>query len=101
MNNMKLYFSELDDLCCYTLKDIKLDMEYEQIGELEVTEAKRVTGESYFFCTINQEIGEVGQDCGKQCSQYKPRNSKNGRCRYSGYCYEHTDKKRIIRIKSE
>lgn len=98
---MKLYFSELDDERCYTLNQIKTDMEYEQIGELEVTEAKRVTGESYFYCTKFHDVGEVGQDCGKNCEGYSPRNHKNGRCRYSGYCYEPTDKKRIIRIKSE
>ena len=96
---MKLYFSKLDDERCYTLNTIKALMDDAGINELEVTEAKRTTGEDYFFCTEFQDIGEVGQDCGKQCSQYKPRNGKNGRCRYSGHCYEPTDKKRIIKIK--
>jgi len=95
----KLYFSKLDDERCYQLCDIINDANNSGLDEIEVTEAKRVTGESYFHCTVYQEIGEVGQDCGKQCSQYKPRNGKNGRCRYSGHCYEPTDKKRIIKIK--
>ena len=95
----KLYFSKLDDERCYQLCDIINDANNSGLDEIEVTEAKRVTGESYFHCTVYQEIGEVGQDCGKQCSQYKPRNGKNGRCRYSGYCYEPTDKKRIIKLK--
>ena len=96
---MKLYFSKLDDERCYQLCDIINDANNSGLDEIEVTEAKRTTGEDYFFCTEFQDIGEVGQDCGKQCSQYKPRNGKNGRCRHSGFCYEPTDKKRIIKIK--
>ena len=95
----KFYFSKLDDERCYRLNTIKALMDDAGINELEITEAKRVTGEDYFFCTMFDDIGEVGE-CGKlQCSEYKPRNGKNGRCRYSGYCYEKTDVKRIIKIK--
>jgi hypothetical protein len=94
----KLYFSKLDDERCYQLCDIINDANNSGLDEIEVTEAKRVTGEDYFFCTEFQDIGEVGQ-CGRQCSKYSPRNGKNGRCRYSGYCYEPTDNKRIIKIK--
>jgi hypothetical protein len=94
----KFYFSKLDDERCYTLSEIKEDMRWEELHELEVTEAKIITGEDYFFCTEFQDIGEVGQ-CGRQCSDYSPRNGKNGRCRYSGFCYEPTDVKRIIKIK--
>jgi len=97
----KFYFSKLDDERCYSLDGIKQQMIDEEISEMEVTEAKIVTGQGYFFCSKFQDVGEAGQDCGKQCSKYSPRNRKSGRCRYSGYCYEPTDKKRIIRIKSE
>ena len=96
---MKFYFSELDDEHCKTLKWIKFDMRDAAISELEVTEAKRVIGQGCFSCSKFQDIGEVGQDCGRQCSEYSPRNHKSGRCRYSGYCYEPTEKKRIIKIK--
>ena len=96
----KLYFSKLDDERCYTLKEIREDRRWEELYELEVTEAKRVTGQGYFYCTKFQDCGEVGQDCNKLCcSDYSPRNGKNGRCRHSGYCYEKTDVKRIIKIK--
>jgi len=97
----KFYFSELDEERCYTLSDIKELMAENGLTELKINEAERTTGEGYFWCTINQEVGEVGQDCGRFCGQYKPRNGKNGRCRYSGHCYEPTDKKRIITTKSE
>jgi len=97
---MKRYFSKLDDEHCYSLKEIKEDMIWEQITEMEVTEAKRVIGVSYFFCTKYERVSEK-KHCGVWCKYYSSRNHKNGRCRYSGYCYEPTDKKRIIRIKSE
>ena len=96
----KLYFSKLDDERCYRLNTIKALMDDAAIDELEITEAKRVTGQGYFYCTKFQDCGEVGQDCNKLCcSDYSPRNGKNGRCRHSGYCYEKTDVKRIIKIK--
>jgi len=97
---MKFYFSELDNERCYTLNTIKALMDDAGINEMEVIEAKQDTSNGYFYCTKFQEIGEVGESCGKHCSDYSPRNGKNGRCRYSGYCYEPTDKKRIIKIKS-
>jgi hypothetical protein len=89
---MKFYFREDNDEVCYLKKQIIEDMKEEGINELKIIEAKRVTGESYFWCTVNQEVGEIGQGCGRFCNQYKPRNGKNGRCRFSGYCYELTDK---------
>lgn len=97
----KFYFREDDDEVCYLKKQIIEDMKEEGIAELKITRAERMTGEPYFWCTVNQEVGEVGMDCGKQCSQYKPRNGKNGRCRFSGHCYEPTDKSYTLKIKEE
>jgi hypothetical protein len=84
----KFYFREDDDERCFLKKDIIADMKENGIRELKVFEAKRVIGESYFWCSVNQDVGETGQDCGKFCPDYKPRNGKNGRCRFSGHCYE-------------
>jgi hypothetical protein len=95
----KFYFREDIDECCFTKKQIIEDMKEECISELKIFEAMRVTGESYFWCSINQEVGEKGEGCGRLCKQYKPRNGKNGRCRYSSYCYEHTDKSQILKSK--
>jgi len=89
---MKLYFREDDEEVCYTKKQIIEDMKEDGINELKIIEAKRMTGEPYFWCTFFQKPGEVGQTCGRFCPEYKPRNGKNGRCRYSGHCYEPTDK---------
>lgn len=95
---MKLYFREDDEMFCSTKKQIIEDMKNEGIKKLKIIEAKRMTGEPFFWCTVNQEVGEVGQGCGRFCSQYKPRNGKNGRCIYSGYCYEHTNKSITLTI---
>ena len=96
---MKYYFTELDDERCYPLKIIKEDAREENLSEIEVTEAKRVTGQGYFYCSKFKDSGETGELCGSRiCKLYSPRNGKSGRCRYSGYCYEPTDKKRVIKI---
>ena len=96
----KLYFSKLDDERCYRLNTIKALMDDAGINEMEITEAKRITGEPFFYCTKYKAMSEVGDTCSRLwCADYSPRNGKNGRCRYSGYCYEKTDVKRIIKIK--
>jgi hypothetical protein len=94
----KFYFREDDDERCYLKKDILEEMKEYGPAELKIFEAVRTTGEGYFWCTVNQEVGEVGQDCGRFCSDYKPRNGKNGRCRFSGHCYEPTGKFEIIKL---
>lgn len=95
---MKFYFSPLDDERCYQLCDIINDANNSGLDEIEVTEAKRVTGGDYFYCTKFGDVGEKGQCSKIECNAYSPRNGKNGRCRYSGYCYEPTDKKKIIKL---
>ena len=96
----KFYFRADDEEQCFLKKDIIEDMRENCISELKIFEAKRITGEEYFWCTTYQEVGEVGQDCGRSCSKYKPRNGKNGRCRYSGHCYEPTEKSEILKIEN-
>jgi hypothetical protein len=95
----KFYFREDDDERCFLKKDIIVDMRENGPDQLKICEAKRTTGEGYFWCSIFQEVGEVGQGCGRFCSDYKPRNGKNGRCRYSGHCYEPTEKSEIVKLK--
>ena len=84
----RYYFSDMDDASCY-----ELDVIYEQMGEqgfdeLTIFPAKMITGQGFYWCSFFHEVGEVGEGCGKQCEEYKPRNEKNGRCRYSKNCYE-------------
>ena len=84
----KLYFCSNDyDEACYSL-----DYFQEQLGngltELIIYPAKMVTDSEYFYCAEFQEVGEVGEGCGKMCDKYEPRNGKNGRCRHARNCYE-------------
>jgi hypothetical protein len=93
---MKYYFREDDDERCFLKKDIIQDMKEDGIAELKIFEAKITKGEPYFYCSVSQEIGEVGEGCGKFCNDYKPRNGKNGRCRFSSHCYEKINKEEIL-----
>jgi len=94
----KYYFNKNDDEYCY---DIKYHLNYMQennISKMEVFEAERETNTGFFFCKYHQEIGEVGQSCGKQCENYEPNNHKNGRCKHYGYIYEKTDKIKLLEL---
>lgn len=94
----KLYFCEaIDDLRCMGLATIRQYMKEHGVKRIEITEARRITGEGYFFCKEFQDIGESRDGCGILCDKYKPNNGKNGRCKHYGYCYEPTDKTRIIK----
>ena len=97
---MKYYFWEDDDERCYRKKDIIQDIKENGLTELKIFEAKRELGNDYFWCTEYQEIGETKESCGRFCDMYKPRNGKNGRCRFSGHCYEPTEKFEIFKINS-
>jgi hypothetical protein len=67
-------------------------MKEEGIDEIELIEAEMEAGTGYFYCTQYGECGIVGESCGKFCDEYKPRNGKNGRCRFSANTYEQTEK---------
>ena len=95
----KLYFREDDDgSCCYLKKDILEQMKENYINEVKIFEAKPVYGDCYFWCSVNQEVGEIGQGCGRFCKDYKPRNGKNGRCRFSAHCYEKINKTITLKL---
>ena len=83
----KYYFDGNEEEHCYTL-----DCFIERLGgwldEITVYPAVMVVGVGVYYCQKFGEVGEVGEGCGKQCSEYKPRNGKNGRCRHSANCYE-------------
>ena len=85
----KFYFREDDDERCFLKKDIIAEMKENGITELKITEAKIITGEGCFYCSLMQDVGDVNDNsCGRFCDDYKPRNGKNGRCRFSSHCYE-------------
>jgi len=97
---MKLYFSkEIGDEFCYPKAEIIEYMKENDISEMEVTEAEMETDTVYFYCREFQEIGDVGQGCGRMCKKYAPRNGKNGRCKHSANPYSKSYRKLTIIIK--
>jgi hypothetical protein len=93
------YFINPDGDVCLTKDGILEHMKDEGLTELIVFEAERLTGINYFFCHFYDQVGEVGEGCGKQCGEYKPNNGRSGRCTYSGWCYSQTGKRKTFRIK--
>lgn len=93
----RLYFDE-DAEYCNPLKSHYEQMREEGITEKTVYEAEIMIGEPFYFCSFFGEVGEVGEGCGKDCSEYKPRNGKNGRCKFSKNCYTPNDKFKILKI---
>ena len=98
---MKYYFCDQYDggERCYPISFYRAEMLEYDMRELELIEAKLETGTGHFYCQEFQEVGEVGEGCGKICDKYAPRNGKNGRCRHSSNCYVKTDKRQILKIK--
>ena len=73
-------------------------MKESELTEIEIFPAKIVIGESYAYCSEWGEIIDTeDKSCGKQCSEYSPRNGKSGRCRHSKNCYEPSDEPIILR----
>ena len=98
----RYYFSDMDEESCYELSVIYEQMGEQGYDELTVFPAKMLIGHGVYWCSYFFEVGEVGLGCGKECEEYKPRNGKNGRCRYSNNCYEPiTNKPITIKYKQE
>lgn len=93
----KFYFEENDERC-YTLDYFKWYMKKYSLKYLKLREAKIEYGNGFFFCTKYSEIGESGENCGKVCEHYQPRNGKNGLCKFWRNTYEPTDKIKILTL---
>ena len=92
----KKYFNNVHSEHCFDKRHFidklkEMNKDGVSIDSIPLTEAIMVTGASFFYCSYWGEPGEVGEGCGKECKQYKPRNGKNGRCVYSKNCYEQGD----------
>jgi hypothetical protein len=85
----KKYFEFEDSDFCYTLEYFNDKMLDEGLTEIEVFEAEREVGSSFFWCRHHSVACEKNSDtCGvDNCADYEPRNGKNGICRHNGYCY--------------
>ena len=84
---MKHYFETIDSELCFN-RDYFIDiMKSKKLKQIEVYTAEIEYNVTYFWCSKLSECGEVGVGCGVDCEHYKPRNKKNGRCRFSNNCY--------------
>lgn len=83
---MKLYFKTAKSETCSDLEVIKDEMRCNNETEATIHPAVKDSVDGFFWCHALGEIGEKGQ-CGKQCSDYKPRNSKSGCCVSRGDLY--------------
>lgn len=92
------YFEFPDSENCFTIDHFIEQMNENYISEMEVYPARIQKVDGYFWCAKWNEIGETKESCGQQCSEYSPRNGKNGRCRYHKNCYEPLDESIKITI---
>ena len=86
---MKYYFRDMyGEENCYP-KDYFEEQLGGDLTEMTIYPAKMIKGQLIAWCS---EFGESMEtqcgDCGKECDKYKPRNGKNGRCKFSKNCYE-------------
>lgn len=86
---MKYFFEFPDGEAAFTKEYFIEQMKDNGLTEMQVFPAKMITGESFAWCTkFNDAVETQAGDCGRWCTEYKPRNGKNGRCRFSNNCYE-------------
>lgn len=94
MKRKQMYFcDEISEEYCYTLKRIVDEMKELKLQQVTVAKAVRETNTNYFFCKAVDECcsKDMENPCGKSCSDYEPRNGKNGCCKHRGFCYEPGD----------
>jgi hypothetical protein len=89
----RYYFENQDSENCYTIDHFYDQLEQEELPQMQIFPAIIMTGEPFFWCDIIQECFEKDDNsCGKlNCKDYKPRNGKNGRCRFHKNCYAPSD----------
>ncbi len=78
------YYFEFDDseICC-TKEYFDDIMEQNGLKDIEVYEAlpEKICG--MFWCKVQHFCGDDSKDsCGKQCTDYAPRNKRSGCCKY-------------------
>lgn len=84
----KLFFrAGQEDEGCYRLSFHIETLKEEELPEMKLYEAVKDNSTGYFFCKFFDECGEKGE-CGKQCSEYSPKNGKSGVCKHYGNVYD-------------
>jgi len=94
---MKLYFLNQDSDYCYPLSYFRNYLKENHLKTIELIEATPDKTKKFFFCKYHMVNGiRQTNTCGKICEYYKPRNNKNGCCRYYVNTYEKSNREIII-----
>ena len=93
----QFYFKTEDSEICHTKEYFEIEMKHEEITEIEVFKAVPEKFYDVFWCRYYAVTGDSDEGtCGKQCKEYKPRNGKNGCCKYySTILYTHGEKVKL------
>lgn len=83
----KYYFYNKDSEVCFTEEYFQEFMQQQHLKKLQVIEAVKCDVEGYIYCKRYQEVTEKGY-CGKDCSEYTPRNGVSGCCKHRGNLME-------------
>lgn len=94
----KYYFEKDGDEMCHTEQWFKGELKDRELTEIEVIVARKTRIKGWFWCCA-VDASKENCDCYKKdCSDYSPKNGKNGKCENHSGHYEPTDKKKIIRL---
>ncbi len=92
------HIGHFDEGWCYTEESIRQTMADEDIDEITVYRAEREIGSDAFYC---KDLGEAylkeDSPCGKNCTEYAPRNGKNGNCRHRRGVWQSTDEEVVFK----
>jgi hypothetical protein len=94
----QFYFYNEDDEMCYNIEGIKRKMKEDGITEKEVFLAIRDKWSGMFWCKCFGVPCEVGGGCGKECSEYVPRNGIKGICKHHGFFYRPVTEPDLIKL---
>lgn len=98
MSKPKLYFQTKESEYCQSLESFKNEMKINDVKEMTVYEAVKDDSKDYFFCQAVGEVTENNGICGRDCTDYEPRNGKSGICNHKSCCYFPTNKTLTIKL---
>jgi hypothetical protein len=77
---MKYYFRNAESEHCYQLEKHLADAADEGLEEVQLHEAVPEKVAGMFYCRALEECTENNGYCGRQCTDYTPKNGKTGMC---------------------
>ena len=81
MNKPTYYFRAPDEVHCYPLAVLLQEAKQQGLNKITLYPAHPITISGFFYCQAVEQVTEDGT-CGKQCSDYTPKNKKSGICKY-------------------